>query len=80
MTDQQEPSVSVAASNSSQSDRRRPGRIETVAPPLIPLLRDGNAPATDYEERRQDDLAPATGIAVSVLISGLIWAILIWIA
>jgi hypothetical protein len=35
-------------------------------------------PSLDHEERRESDLVPAIGIAVSVLISGLMWAILLW--
>jgi hypothetical protein len=80
MTDKLEPSASVEASDSQHSDRRRPGRIEIISPALIPLLRDGTATAIYHEEHLQDDLAPATGISVSVLISVLIWAVLIWVA
>ncbi len=59
-------------------ERRRLGRIATASRALIPLLRHRPAPATNLEECQQDDLVPATGIAVSALISGLIWTILIW--
>jgi hypothetical protein len=79
MTGKQEPSVSVEDADLPQSERRRPGRVATVSRALIRLLRGVTVPATDHAERQQNDLAPATGIAVSALISGLIWAILIWI-
>jgi hypothetical protein len=75
MIDKQEPSVAVEDAHPLQSERRRPGRIARVSSALIPLLRGTTVP----EEREQNDLAPATGIAVSALISGLIWAILVWI-
>jgi hypothetical protein len=80
MTNTQEPSVSVEAANTPQSERRRPDRIETVVPSLLPLLRDCAAPATGYDENQQHDLEPATGIVVSVLISAPIWALILWIA
>lgn len=58
-------------------ERRRPGRIENVSPHLIPLLRGGTEAWPEDEERRDTDLAPAIGIAVSVLISALMWAVLL---
>jgi hypothetical protein len=67
------------ASHPVRSERRRPGRTKDISPNLIPLLRGGNEPSPGQEEQRDSDLAPATGIAVSVIISGLMWAILIWI-
>jgi hypothetical protein len=46
-------------------ERRRARRIENVSPALIPLLRgDSGLPP---------ELRPATGIAISLVISGLIW-------
>jgi hypothetical protein len=73
-----EPSIAVETPLS-LSERRRPDRITTVSPALIPLLRGGTVSSPACEERRESDLAPAIGIAVSVLISGLIWALLLWI-
>ena len=78
MTDNLEPSISVEASITRQSERRRPDRNETVVPGLIPLLRDGAASATGYEESQHHDLAPATGIVVSVLVSAPIWTLILW--
>ena len=78
MADLLEPSIAVETPLS-LSERRRPGRIATVSPALIPLLRGGAVSSPVCEERRESDLAPATGIAVSVVISGLIWALLFWI-
>ena len=78
MTDLLEPSIAVETPLS-LSERRRPDRRATVSPALIPLLRGGTVSLPVYEERRESDLAPAIGIAVSVLISGLIWALLLWI-
>ena len=54
-------------------ERRRPGRIPSVNPALIPLLRGEDRPPCDYEVIQEHDLAPATGVAVSVVLSGLIW-------
>jgi hypothetical protein len=73
-----EPSIAVEIPLS-LLERRRPGRIATVSPALIPLLRGGTVSSPVCEERRESDLAPAIGIAVSVVISGLIWALLLWI-
>ena len=78
MTDLLEPSIAVETTLS-LSERRRPGRLATVSPALIQLLRGGTVSSPVCEERRESDLAPAIGIAVSVLISGLIWALLLWI-
>ena len=52
---------------------RRAGRIANVSPTLIRLLRGECRPARDYENVREHDLVPATGIALSVVMSGLIW-------
>ena len=78
MADLLEPSIAVETPLT-LSERRRPGRIATVSPALIPLLRGGTVSSPVVEERRANDLAPAIGIAVSVVISGLIWALLLWI-
>jgi hypothetical protein len=68
-----EHSIAVQASHPLGLKRRRPGR---TALSLIPLLRGSTEPPLDHEERRDSDLVPAIGIAVSVLISGLMWATL----
>jgi hypothetical protein len=61
------------------SERRRPGRMATVSPALTPILRGVAVPSPASEEGRESDLAPSIGIAVSVLISAPIWALVLWI-
>lgn len=56
-----------------RQERRRAGRVANVSPALIPLLRDEGQPTCDDEELRGHDLAPATGILMSVLLSSPIW-------
>jgi hypothetical protein len=56
-----------------RQERRRAGRMANVSRALIPLLRDEGQPTCDDEVLRDHDLAPATGIAVGVVLSGLIW-------
>ena len=57
-------------------ERRRIGREAEASPHLIPLLR-GEAPASiGYDADRQDDLAPAKGIALGVVISAVFWLVL----
>jgi hypothetical protein len=58
------------------SDRRRPGRIDTVNPALLPLLRQDSLLAAALSQRDSDDLAPVRGIALSVLCGVLLWAAL----
>jgi hypothetical protein len=56
-------------------DRRRPGRVEHIGPTLIPLLR---APAqfVDTElDMDADPLVAARGMAVAVLLSVPLWAL-----
>ena len=53
-------------------DRRRPGRIESCPPSLIPLLRE---PIFTVDSDVDDDgLRPSRGIAAAVLLSLLFWA------
>ncbi len=59
-----------------RQERRRAGRMANVHPALIPLLRGKGHQPCDDEALREGDLAPATGIAVAVVISGLIWFII----
>lgn len=59
-----------------RSERRRVGRIEKVSPALILLMRGEAAPLFDDHLVSQDNLAPAIGIAVSVLLSGLVWLLI----
>jgi hypothetical protein len=77
MSGSHKSSAVVEAANPAVVERRRPGRI--ASPPLIPLLRCSIAPAPDFEETREKEVAPARGIVFGVLISGLFWAVLIWI-
>jgi hypothetical protein len=56
-------------------ERRRPGRLKHVDAALLPLLRGEPAPELELPLGSSDNLAGATGIAVSVLLSGAIWAI-----
>ena len=72
MADEREE-VAVLNAPPSRVERRRPGRVENVSPALIPLLRGETHPPSDDEVLRKDDLAPAAGIAVSVVLSGLVW-------
>ena len=58
-------------------DRRRPGRIANVSTELIPLLRGRVEPSPRPEGRLPSDLAAATGIAVGLLISGVLWALIL---
>ena len=72
-----QPSNEAEADRPQRVERRRPGRIAVVSPHLIPLLRGATEPLPDLKERGDSDLAPAIGIAVSVLISVLLWAMLL---
>jgi hypothetical protein len=66
-------------------DRRRPGRAE-VSPDLIPLLRnpvDAEIPPDDTHgaDHPRDDLEPAKGLAVGLLLAVPLWcviALVIW--
>lgn len=59
------------------AERRRPGRLETVSPELVPLLR-GTAnppPPIEFSDRSEDQLDPLRGLAVGLLISAGLWAV-----
>lgn len=66
---------------SADTERRRPERLDHVNPVLIPLLRSMLAPGlplnteTDLAFDR-GKLAPSTGIAVAILLSLLLWAVI----
>jgi hypothetical protein len=60
-------------------ERRRPGRVERVSPALLPLLRGEAVWSPDDRDHRQHDLMPATGIAVGVLLSAPMWALIFWV-
>jgi hypothetical protein len=77
-----QPSNEAEAASRLRVERRRPGRAAVVSPQLIPLLRGTteplpDLPLPDLKERGDSDLAPAIGIAVSVLISVLLWAVVL---
>ena len=60
---------------------RRPGRLKSIHPFPIQLLR-GEAAEFELEDIRENGLAPATGLAMGVLLSSLIWVVLgvsIWL-
>ncbi len=70
------PVVSAAS-----RDRRRPGRPDEASPHLIPLLRTSEidaaaASGTEDELPFEDALAPAKGIAVGLLLSVPVWAVI----
>ena len=60
------------------AERRRAGRPTVVAPVLLPLLRSSFDHGTDCPEELQvydpEDLAPAHGILVAVLLTLPLWA------
>lgn len=57
-------------------ERRRPGRVENVNPALIPLLREETVRDDAVLERAGDDLDPARGIGVGIVLGVLLWAAL----
>ncbi len=60
---------------------RRPGRADAVNPAIITRLRGKSPAAIDAAHpplpRRRDDLAPARGIALSVICGASLWALLV---
>jgi hypothetical protein len=77
MSDLFEPVVVEADPAIPCLERRRPRRLKIVHPFLIPLLRGEAAEfELELEDIREDGLAPAIGVAMSVLISSLIWVVL----
>jgi hypothetical protein len=79
MSDLREPIAVVEASNPAAAERRRPGVDASLSPALIPLFRGSNVLAPDSEEPQERGMPPARGIVFGVLISGMFWAVLIWI-
>ena len=70
------PAISAAS-----KDRRRPGRSDQASPHLIPLLRTGEIEAaaetgTGDGLPFDDALAPAKGMAVGLLLSVPVWAVI----
>jgi len=58
-----------------------PERLDHVNPTLIPLLRGTVAPGLPLDDgadlaHDRGELAPAAGIAVSVVLSALLWAVM----
>ncbi len=61
-------------------ERRRPGpRIANTNEPLIPLLRGDRESPQDCAAMRGDDMAPANGIVMGLLISGVFWLVILFI-
>jgi hypothetical protein len=69
-----ETEITLPLEVSPTSDRRRHDRIEALAPALLPLLRGPLPDPEAYD--RANDMRPMEGIAVSVLLSALPWAII----
>ena len=76
------PDLAPAPVADASKDRRRPGRPDQASPHLIPLLRtaeieaaaaSGMAEELPFEE---DALAPAKGIAVGLMLSVPVWAVI----
>ena len=58
-------------------DRRRPGRVQYTGRALVGLLRIPAGPkSTQTEGRRRDDLAPARGIMIGLVVAIPFWAAL----
>ena len=79
MSDLHDVPIAEVTVSTLRVERRRPGRIESVSPHLLPLLRDGAARSPDHGEHQQNDLTPVVGIAIGVLISIPIWALIVWV-
>jgi hypothetical protein len=65
------------------AERRRPGRPASVAPVLLPLLRvatERYADAFEALDSDPDQLRPARGLGLALLVSVTVWAGLIWLA
>lgn len=67
-------------------DRRRPGRVNYRNTHLIALLRAGHGSSStpdgmergpEHAEDPADDLAVARGIAIAVLLGGILWVVVI---
>ncbi len=68
-TDTQAPAVLTQE----DGERRRPGRIENPPAALIPLLRQLSDVKESSLPLDDDNLRPAKGIAVAVLLASLFW-------
>lgn len=73
--DSQAPAEVLSPINgdAAHGDRRRPGRIETVSPALLPLLRQDRLLEDTADQKDDDDLTAARGIGISVVIGVLLW-------
>jgi hypothetical protein len=74
----QQDSPTLTPPPSVKPERRRPGRNPDVSPALLPLLR-GDAPLPLPDQPGRDDMRPARGIMIGVLISLLFWALMLWV-
>ena len=78
----------MPVASAASKDRRRPGRPDQASPHLIPLLRTTEieaaaASGVGEELPFEDALAPAKGIAVGLLLSVPVWAVIggiVWAA
>ena len=81
-------SAPMPVASAASKDRRRPGRPDQASPQLIPLLRTAEIEAAaaaglGEELPFEDALAPAKGIAVGLLLSVPVWAVIggiVWAA
>src|SRR6185437_13990826 len=91
MPDAKALSPSATPDAPAPADRRRPGRPETVSPELIPLLRDpASVEVPEHDAHlhaprnvRRDDMGPARGLAVALLLALPFWCVVIglwWMA
>jgi hypothetical protein len=74
MGDEDHPLAGNEGDARTYQERRRPGRLNHANPSLLPLLRGEASPASELAKDVERCLDPATGIAVSAIISCLIWA------
>ncbi len=58
------------------TDRRRPGRLESVSPALIPILRSAE-PEIEFDE--VDQASAVRGLAFGLLLSAPIWAVIAYV-
>ncbi len=72
--------TTLIETTSDTTDRRRPGRLDSVSPELIPLLRKQTAEAPiEFDEEDVDQTAAVRGVFFGVLISAPIWAAIAYV-
>lgn len=72
-----EANVGLAGSTE-QGDRRRPGRLASVSPELVPLLRGQSVPSAELEPSfgDPDQLGGIRALVAGVALSIPLWAVL----